>query len=185
MTAALAAAPLVALAAFAGRQGSVPWFAACGAPLVAGERDDAAAYAAALGFHGVVVAPVADWRAAEAIARGAGFAAWWAVEERDRAALLASTNTRYGFAAVMAALTRVTAAASAAVMGAASAAMARDGIADPALARAAAGAAAQAAYQAALALAGESGDHAFAIKFRLFATGRWPLGIADGRFYVF
>ena len=182
---AIAAAPLDALGAFARRQGTVSWFAACGTPLVAGERGDAFVYAAALGFPEAAIAPVADWRAAEAIARGDGFTAWRTVEERERAALLAAGNARHGFAALMAALTRVTAAASATTMGAASAAMAREGVADPALARAAAGAAAQAAYQAALALAAESGDHAFAIKFRLFAAGRWPLGIADGRLYLF
>src|SRR5262247_2618835 len=101
---AIAAAPLDALGAFARRQASVSWFAACSTPLVAGERGDASVYAAALGFPEAAIVPVVDWRAAEAIARGDGFTAWWTVEERERAALLAAGNARYGFAALMAAL---------------------------------------------------------------------------------
>jgi hypothetical protein len=33
--------------------------------------------------------------------------------------------------------------------------------------------------------AAASSDHTFAIKFRLFAGGRWPLGIIGGRLLVF
>jgi hypothetical protein len=40
--------------------------------------------------------------------------------------------------------------------------------------------------QAALARSAEAGpDHAFAQKFRLFAGGRWPLGVVGGRLFVF
>ena len=86
----------------------------------------------------------------------------------------------------MAALTRVTEAASAVVMGAASVAAARSGVADAALARVAAGAATEAAYHAGLArIAGAGANHPFAIKFRLFAAGRWPLGIAGGILHLF
>jgi hypothetical protein len=71
-------------------------------------------------------------------------------------------------------------------LGAASIAAARDGVADPALSRVAAGAATQAAYQAALARAAGSPDsHPFAIKFRLFAAGRWPLGLVSDTFHLF
>jgi hypothetical protein len=86
---------------------------------------------------------------------------------------------------VMTALTKVTDAATRIVLGAASVAAARQGIADPALARAAAGAATQAAYQAALALAGGAqSNHPFAVKYRLFAAGRWPLGVVKNSFYL-
>jgi hypothetical protein len=64
--------------------------------------------------------------------------------------------------------------------------MARGGVADQALMRVAAGAAAQACHQAALARAAGAGDdHAFAQKFRLYAGGRWPLGVVGGRLFVF
>jgi hypothetical protein len=181
----LACDPVAALAPFARRQEGIAWFAATGAPIASGERDEAASYAAALGFRDAAAVPVVAWRAAQGVARGAGFAAWWAAEEREGAALLEAANARFGFAPLMTALTRVTSAASATVMEAATMALARRGISDPALARVAASAATQAAYQAALALATESGNHAFVIKFRLFAAGRWPLGIAESRLYLF
>jgi hypothetical protein len=34
-------------------------------------------------------------------------------------------------------------------------------------------------------VAGAGDDHAFQVKFRLFAGGRWPLGLVGGRFYLF
>ena len=72
------------------------------------------------------------------------------------------------------------------VMGAASAAAARAGIADQALARVAAGAATQAAYHAALVRAAGAGDaHPFALKYRLYAAGHWPLSVTGGKFWVF
>ena len=62
----------------------------------------------------------------------------------------------------------------------------QSGVVDPALVRAAAGAATQASYQAALVLAaGEDAEHVFAIKYRLFEAGRWPLGIAGMTFNLF
>jgi hypothetical protein len=49
----------------------------------------------------------------------------------------------------------------------------------------ASGAAAQACHQAALAIAAAAGpEHLFATKYRLFAAGRWPLGIVGDRFFV-
>lgn len=163
------------------------WFAAVGQALTDGERQDAEAYAAALGFSGAPVAVVPDWRAAEAATRDAGWdARWWESEEKARADLLSAARARHGERATMTALSEVALAASDTVMGVASVAAARMGVADPALARVAAGAATQAAYQAALALAAEAGaDHAFAVKYRLFAAGRWPLGIVGGALSVF
>ena len=42
-----------------------------------------------------------------------------------------------------------------------------------------------AAYAAALALAAHAGDqHPFAVKFRLYEAGRWPLGILGGVLHI-
>jgi hypothetical protein len=72
------------------------------------------------------------------------------------------------------------------VHGAAAVAASRSGVADEALIRAAAGAATQGAYHAALVLAaGGDEHHPFAIKFRLFEAGRWPLGIVGATFNLF
>ena len=158
-----------------------------GQALSADERREARDYLAAIGFAEVSVEPVADWRNAEAATRdGQWSRAWWDAEERERARLLEAAGKRHGQHALLTALSRVTLDASDVVLGAASIATSRSGVADPALARVAAGAAAQAAYQAALALAADAGDaHPFAIKFRLFAAGRWPLGIVGTTFHVF
>ena len=165
----------------------MPWFAACGEDLTAGERQEVRDYLAALGLASAEIATARDWRAAEAVTRDPGWGTqWWDAEERVRLALLDHAQRRWGEYVLMTALTRVTDAATRVTLGAASSAAARQGVADPALARVAAGAASQAAYQAALAraaLADES--HPFAIKFRLFAAGRWLLGLVGGVFHVF
>lgn len=175
-----AMADIDALEALARQIPRVSWFAAAGLPLTGADRAEAMAYARALGFPGVpVAAAVASWPDAKRIANSADATAWWDAEDRIAKDLAPSERAR------LAALTRVTDAASAAVHGAASVAMARAGIADEYLARAAAGAATQACYHAALALMAHTGDdHPFAIKFRLYEGGRWPLGIAGGRLHL-
>lgn len=163
------------------------WFSAVGQDLSADERREARDYLAAIGFPDAAVDAVADWRAAEAATRGANWSrAWWDAEEGERARLLRAAGKSHGQHTLLTALSRVTLEASEVVLGAASIAASRSGIADPALARVAAGAATQAAYQAGLALAAAAGDaHPFAIKFRLFAAGRWPLGLVGRTFHLF
>jgi hypothetical protein len=188
MTAALhAVQPILAVARFAEGLRSLSWFAVVGHDLSTDERREAEDYLAAIGFPDAIVDAVPDWRAAEAATRDMQWSrAWWDAEERARSHLLEQASERHGRHALLTALSRVTLEASDVVLGAASIAAARSGIADPALARVAAGAAAQAAYQAALALAAEAGDaHPFAIKFRLFAAGRWPLGLVGQSFRLF
>jgi hypothetical protein len=163
------------------------WFSNLGRSLTTNERMDAEAYVAALGFPDVAVATVADWEEAESCVVNPGWnTAWWEAEEQLRAALLADALVQAEEHDLMRALTMVTAAASDTVHAAAEAAAERDGVGDPELIRCAAGAATQAAYQAALVLAaGADDDHAFAAKFRLFAAGRWPLGIVGQTFSIF
>jgi hypothetical protein len=175
------------VAAFAESLRHVSWFAATGQDLTDGERHEAADYLRAIGFPDAAIDPVSDWRAAEAATRDAQWSrAWWDAEERCRAELLARAGETHGAHPLMTALSQVTLEASDVVLGAASIAAARCAIADPALARVAAGAATQAAYQAGLALAAGAGDlHPFAIKFRLFAAGRWPLGLVGRTFRLF
>ena len=173
--------------AFARALPRASWFAAVGAPLDPGEVAEMAAWASGLVLGRPSVAPVADWGEAGALARApAGEGGWWAREEDERRTLLALAGARHGVEALLAALSRVTLAASDAAMAAASIALGRAGIADESLARVAAGAASQAAYHAALGLAaGMTPRHAFAAKFRLHEAGRWPLGIVDGAARLF
>ena len=179
-------AALSGLAAFADSLARVPWFAACGEDLTSGERQEVRDYLTALGLAAEITL-AQDWRRAEAITRAPGWGThWWDAEERLRLSLLGHAQKRWGEHPLMAALTRVTDAATQVTLGAASNAAARQGIADPALARVAAGAASQAAYHAALARAALADDaHPFAVKFRLFAAGRWLLGLVDSSFHVF
>ena len=179
---------LVAVARLARMVREVPWFAAVGQPLREAEIENAAAYVGALGFPQALIAAVDDWEEAEAAARNPDWnTAWWEAEEQLRAALTdAAVQLVVDQEALMVALTNVTSAASEVVHDAALRAAGQSGVADQALVRAAAGAATQASYQAALVLAaGEDAEHAFAIKYRLFEAGRWPLGIAGMTFNLF
>ena len=161
------------------------WFAACGEPLTEGERADAAAYAAGLGFPDLPIMPVADWRAAAAVTqRGDWSRQWWEREAAEEARLKGLASAALGEVRMLEGLSRV-ALAAASLAGAAALGLARGGVADEALQRVAAGAAAQACHQAGMArAAAQSPEHVFAVKFRLFAAGRWPLGIVGGRLFV-
>ena len=179
--------PRLAAKRFVSSLSQRPWFAAVGEPLTAGDESDAEAYVRLLGFVDAKVKPVPDWRAAEAITRDPNWnTAWWDAEERQRHALLAPLIAAWGEHPIMSVLSDVTLEATRITLGAASVAAARDDVADPALTRVAAGAATQACYQALLTeIAGIDEDHSFAAKFRLFAAGRWPLGLVGSRLFVF
>jgi len=162
------------------------WFAGCGEPLSDSELTDARAYVAALGQGACEISTVSTWRDAAATAQRPDWSReWWDEEARAQKELQHRAAARFGDEKLLAALTTVTEAADA-LHGKAALAMSRAGIADPVLSRVAAGSAAQACHQAALALAASAGpDHLFSIKYRLFAAGRWPLGIVGGCFFVF
>ena len=162
------------------------WFAGLGETLSDGERDEAAAYAAALGLGTLSIESVADWPAAEQRLQAPDWSpAWWEREESLRRDLLARAEARYPATALWTALTTLTTEAGDLVHGKAAAAAARLGKARPASIHVAAGAAAQAAYQLAVArLAGEPAS-LFESKFRLFAAGHWPLGVGGSTLFVF
>lgn len=175
------------VARFARMVRNVAWFATLGEPLSSAERDDAEDYVSALGFPDADVALVADWEEAEAAIRNPGWNSdWWEAEEQLRAGLIADAMEQISEDELLVALTAVTSAASEVVHGAAAVAAARAGVADQALIRAAAGAATQGAYQAALVLAAGADDmHPFALKYRLFEAGHWPLGIVGSTFNLY
>lgn len=157
------------------------WFAALGEPLTDGDRGDALAYSGASD-----VQRVASWPEAEAFLKSPTTSlAWWDREEALRKELLARAETRYPERALWSSLTELTTEAGDLVHGKAATAAARMGGAAPASIHVAAGAAAQAVYQLTVArLAGEPASP-FESKFRLFAAGRWPLGVAGPRLVLF
>jgi len=156
------------------------WFAALGEPLSDGDRVDATAYCGA-----TEVQRVASWPEAEAFLKSPTTLDWWNREEALRKELLARAEARYPERALWTALTELTTDAGDLVHGKAAAAAARMGGAALASIHVAAGAAAQVVYQVAVArLAGPSASP-FESKFRLFAAGRWPLGVAGPRLVLF
>ena len=164
------------------------WYAAVGEELTSGERWDARAYLAGLGFAETGVAAVADWKQAASGAKSPDWSRdWWDREEAERSALLARAAELAPERELMAGLSKVMELTAAVTHGAAAIAASRAGIADQALSRVAAGAGAQSAYQAALAAIAHHGEaeHPFSVKFRLFEAGRWPLGISGGEFHLF
>jgi hypothetical protein len=165
----------------------IGWFASCGAPLRPKEIATAASYLAALGLPPVPIAGVAGWREAAALAQREDWSRdWWQAEEAERTALTRAASAAKGESALLASLSRAMEETATPIQAAASAALARAGIADETLARVAAGAASQACHHHALAeAAGRGSDHAFAIKYRLYRGGRWLLGVVGGRCFVF
>ena len=154
------------------------WFSALGAPLGEGERADIAAWLAGFGIR-EQDSPrlVLDWaETAELIRAPAG--SWWQAEEDERRRLERSVRldpADRGWIRVNESL-----------HGAAAVAAARAGIADAGLIKVAAGAASYAVYHYLLACgAGVPDEHPFLRKYALFAGGRWPLGVYDGRFALF
>ena len=155
------------------------WFAAAGTPLAAGERAAIAAYLEGLRLGHLPIERAADWRAAAATAQRPDWQrGWWEAEEAERRRLRAAATAAHGEAPLLAALTAILERGAEPLQHAATAALARAGIADETLARVAAGAAAQAVDQAALArAAGGEDSHPFAVKYRLYRGGRWLLGV--------
>jgi hypothetical protein len=157
------------------------WFAALGEPLTDGDIAEARAYAGA-----VEVVRMTSWPEAEAFLKSPDASLnWWNREEAERKALLARAQMLYPDRALWTSLTELTTEAGDLVHGKAATASARMGSAAPASIHVAAGAASQAVYQLAVARLAGNQTSPFESKFRLFAAGRWPLGIAGSRLFLF
>ena len=162
------------------------WFAALGEPLTEGDRNDATAYAMALGLGPLRVVQAHDWPEAERVLKAPDWSrAWWDREEELRLRLLARAEARFPERELWTALTELTTDAGEIVHGKAATAASRMGGAAKASIHVAAGAAAQAAYQLALARLAEDAASPFESKFRLFAAGHWPLGVAGSTLVLF
>jgi hypothetical protein len=157
------------------------WFAALGEPLTEGDRVDA------LSYGGVpYVTLIKSWPEAEAFLKSPDTSlASWDREEALRKMLIARAEALHPERALWTSLTELTTETGDLVHGKAATAAARAGNAAAASIHVAAGAAAQAVYQLAVArLAGESAS-LFESKFRLFAAGRWPLGVMGSKLVLF
>lgn len=171
---------------FAGELGRAAWFTACGEPLTPAEQADAEKYLTGLGLPVRPITGIATWAEAAATAQRPDWQpAWWRADEASARALHQAAAALLSETELLMALSAVTLAA-ANLHGPAALAAARAGVADPALSRVAAGAAALACHQMGLVHAANAGeDHPLAIKYRLFAGGRWLLGVIGDRCYLF
>lgn len=162
------------------------WFAALGESLTDGDRSDADAYARALGLGTLTLGQAHDWPEAERVLKAPDWSpVWWDREEALRQRLLAEAEARYPERALWTALTELTTDAGEIVHGKAATAASRMGDAAKASIHVAAGAAAQATYQLALARLARDTASPFESKFRLFAAGRWPLGVVGSTLILF
>ena len=129
---------------------------------------------------------ISTWPEAAATAQRADWSRrWWQAEETAAKVLHESASSLLGEVSLLGSLSAVTLAA-AALQGPATHAHSRAGVEDPALGRVAAGAAALACHQMGLAIAADAAeDHPLAVKYRLFAGGRWLLGVMGDRCYLF
>lgn len=157
------------------------WFAALGEGLTEGDLVDARAYA---GVSDVV--RIASWPEAEAFLKSTDASLeLWNREEALRRKMLAEAEGRYPQRALWTALTELTTEAGDLVHGKAATAAMRAGDAAAASIHVAAGAASQAVYQLAVARLAGTGATPFDSKFRLFAAGRWPLGVMGSSLLLF
>jgi hypothetical protein len=157
------------------------WFAALGDDLIDGDIVEARAYS---GVQEIV--RIGSWPEAEAFLKSPDAALdWWDREEAQRKQLLAEAEKRYPERALWTALTELTTETGDLVHGKAATAAARAGNVAAASIHVAAGAASQAVYQLAVARVAGITDSPFESKFRLFAAGRWPLGLTKNKFALF
>ena len=167
-------------------RGAPRWFANLGLPLSAADLRHAQAYLAALGYASdTQIERVASWREAGQIIRDPCWdRTWWQHEEQERERLMEQAAALVGECALRERLSAATMLTDDPLPAAAAAARSDD--ADQALIRAAAGAVALSLHQAALAGLARSGpDHLFMRKYRIVESGRWPLCVLRGVFYLF
>ena len=167
--------------AFADALSEVKLFARVGEPLSEDERALAELYLDGLGFPQAEPALLPSWEdAADAALALDVDPEGWAQEEQIRAALTETARLELSEEALLAGLALVAEKAGEHAREAVDEAGAMFDIVDEGLLNAAAGSAVQAANGAALSLmAGHDGaEEPFIVRFRLFARGRWPIGLA-------
>lgn len=162
------------------------WFFMLGQPISALERQQVSDYLRALDIaEDFPVAGLSDWRGAHQIITNPDWdRRCWGAERRETRRLKTKAASACGEVRMWESLSATTDDSNAA-HGAAAVAAARLGCTDVGFIGAAAGAASEAAYQAELArLAEEPEQHPFHLKQALFSAGHWPLGVANGRYYI-
>jgi len=163
------------------------WFRYVGEPLEPEVLDRAKAYLDALGFPEATPAEVEDWQeAAYSLETNDWNSPFWEVEQQLMAALVVEVTETIDPELLEMVLAKVTAAASEYVSEGVMAAADRYGMHDDELMKAAIGEGVQTCYQAALVIAaGVGDDHPFKLKYQIYETGWWPLGVMGNTFNIF
>lgn len=175
--------------AFADSLNANNWFSRLGEPLDDRETHLARLYLDGLGFPEADPAMVPDWRdaaiAAETLDRDP---MGWEAEEMLRTGLVSAALERLDEQAVSTALAMVAQRTGDTARDAVEDAAAISDVGDIDLVHAAAGALAQAANGAALVIMAEAENeeepHPFLARWRLFARGRWPIGLAGSTYNI-
>lgn len=178
---------LMQVARFADLLQKTNWFHHIGEGLEQSTIQTSRAYLETLGFPESYPAEVVDWQdAVSCLETNDWNSPSWEAEEQLAASLITETLEFIEEDVLEVALTNITSKASEHITEAVEAASTRWGVEDEELLRAAIGQAVQCCYQAALVIAaGEEENHPFALKFRLYESGHWPLGIAGNTLNIF
>jgi hypothetical protein len=179
--------PAIALVRrFASGASRAPWFARLGDALNAEDMEAAEAYLAALGFTDAEPARVGTWEDAIAAAESLDWdSEGWAREEAMRAGLTGEaleTLTEEEFEVVTGYVTSTVAPQ---IKAAAEEVARLSDLDDVEILNAAVGAGVQATHAALLVLLAGEENHPFTHRYRLFARGRWPMGVAGMTLNIF
>lgn len=163
-----------------------PWFARLGDPLSPEDIEAARAYLDGLGFGHAEPARAASWEDAQAAVESLDWDSdGWSAEESLRAALTAEALESLDpeeFEVVQSYLASVV---TPQIKAAADEVARLSDLEDMSLLNAAIGAGIQATHCAMLVLLAGEEDHPFTHRYRLFARGRWPMGVAGMTLNIF
>lgn len=178
---------LVAVSRFTKLIPRTDWFRYVGEPLDGEVQQKARAYLDALGFPEATPAQVDDWQeAGHTLETNDWNSSFWEVEQQLMAALTIEVTDNIDPQLLEMVLANVTSVASEYVGEGVLIAADRWDMEDEDLMKAAIGEGVQACYQAALVIAaGVDDDHPFKLKYQLFETGWWPLGVMGTTFNIF
>lgn len=178
---------LMAVRPFLAMAENMPWFRSVGEQFPEKLISEAENYAYALGFPEAQPAFVPDWMdAADSLETLGVNAPAWEAEEQLRASLMVDLIEAVGDEVLEMVLNHVSEVVTEPIKAAAEEAAEYLRISDEEFVQAAIGTGVQACHQAAMVAMSEAGEqHPFAIRFRLFEAGRWPLGIIGTSFLIF
>ena len=178
---------LMLVARFADLLQKTDWFHHIGEGLTQNTIETSRNYLETLGFPESYPAEVVDWQdAVSCLETNDWNSPAWEAEEQLAASLITEVLEFREEDVLEVALTNITGKASEFITEAVESASIRWGVDDDEMLRAAIGQAVQCCYQAALVIAaGEEETHPFALKFRLYESGHWPLGIAGNTLNIF